>query len=285
MRLEDWNADYFDSNKESFIPSNTMNGGKLSLINNYNEDSSFFISVAKGYKQGGFNLGTGLNESSFSDSIKYDPETLINYELGLDKFFPDSKTNLDLVLFLSDRQDQQVLVSTQVDPQDPNTFLYLTRNAAEGQNYGAELSVYSQFTDRLNIYADLGILRTKIQNYASRPDLEGRDQAHAPNYSFSAGLNWKIYENFEFHLDITGKSDFYYSDSHNNQSDDYVLTNLNFYYKQSNFTYNFWVRNLFDKYYSLRGFYFGNEPPNFEDKLYERHGDPRNLGISIQYEF
>ena len=49
--------------------------------------------------------------------------------------------------------------------------------------------------------------------------------------------------------------------------------------------YNFWVKNLFDEYYSLRGFFFGNEPPNFEDKLYERHGDPRNLGLSIQYVF
>ena len=285
MRWEDWNASYFDSNKETFNPSNKMNGGKVSLTNNYKEDLSFFVSVAKGYKQGGFNLGTGLNESSFSDSIEYDPETLINYELGSSKFFADSKTNLDLVLFLSDRQDQQVLISTQVDPQDPNTFLYLTRNAAEGQNYGAELSVNTQLTNRLDVFADLGLLRTKIQNYASRPDLEGREQAHAPSYSFSAGLNWEIYENFEFLLDITGKSDFYYSDSHDNKSDDYVLTNLNFYYKKSNFTYNFWVRNLFDEYYSLRGFYFGNEPPNFEDKLYERHGDPRNLGISILYEF
>ena len=60
-----------------------MNGGKISLTNNYKENSSFFVSIAKGYKQGGFNLGTGLNISTFSDSIKYDPETLVNYELGL----------------------------------------------------------------------------------------------------------------------------------------------------------------------------------------------------------
>ena len=38
-------------------------------------------------------------------------------------------------------------------------------------------------------------------------------------------------------------------------------------------------------YYSLRGFYFGNEPPNFEDTLYERHGDPRTYGLTFRYDF
>ena len=55
--------------------------------------------------------------------------------------------------------------------------------------------------------------------------------------------------------------------------------------EKDNINLNFWVRNIFDQYYSLRGFYFGNEPPNFEDTLYERHGDPRNYGVSFRYDF
>ena len=50
------------------------------------------------------------------------------------------------------------------------------------------------------------------------------------------------------------------------------------------FDTSLWVHNLFNKYYSIRGFYFGNEPPNFEDTLYERHGDPRRFGLSLQYD-
>ena len=163
--------------------------------------------------------------------------------------------------------------------------MYLTRNAAEGDNYGAELSIKKELSDTFNIFLDLGFLKTKIKSYASRPDLEGREQAHAPSYSFSTGLSWKISQQLELMLDVTGKSDFYYSDSHDNTSDDYLLTNLNLVYSKDRVKFNFWIRNLFDEYYSLRGFYFGNEPPNFEDTLYERHGDPRNLGLSIQYEF
>ena len=285
LRWENWKARYSDSNREVFSPSDNMNGGKITLTNRVSENTSLYTSIAKGYKQGGFNLGTGLNGSSFLDIINYSPEYLINYEIGLNKFFVDSRTYIDLAFFYSDRKDQQVLSSSQVDPQDPNTFLFLKRNAAEGINYGVELSLNSEISDNLNFFLNIGLLETEIKNYTTRPDLEGREQAHAPSHSFSAGLGWSFTDRLEVLIDFTGKSDFYYSDSHDNQSDDYILTNLNLVYEENNITYNFWIRNLFDEYYSLRGFYFGNEPPNFVDTLYERHGDPRHFGFSLSYEF
>ena len=69
-----------------------MNGGKITLLNRVSENMSLYMSVAKGYKQGGFNLGTGLNGSSFLDIINYSPEYLTNYEFGLNKFYVDSRT-------------------------------------------------------------------------------------------------------------------------------------------------------------------------------------------------
>ena len=32
-----------------------------------------------------------------------------------------------------------------------------------------------------------------------------------------------------------------------------------------------------------RGFYFGNEPPAFEQTLYTRLGDPRHAGLTVKY--
>ena len=55
--------------------------------------------------------------------------------------------------------------------------------------------------------------------------------------------------------------------------------------REDQWNYEFWVRNLFDEYYSLRGFYFGNVPPSFPSTLFERQGDPRHLGVLIRYEF
>ena len=175
--------------------------------------------------------------------------------------------------------------STQVDPTDPNTFSFLTQNAAEGINIGLELNLDAQLNEYLSIFTRVGLLKTEIKNWKSRPDLEGRAQAHAPEKSYAFGVNWLISEKASLTIDITGKSAFYYSDSHNNKSQSYALTNFSYDYAIDNWTYSLWARNIFDEYYSTRGFYFGNEAPNFEDTLYERHGDPRHVGLSVRYDF
>ena len=128
-------------------------------------------------------------------------------------------------------------------------------------------------------------LKTKIINCESRADLENRAQAHAPQQTYSIGANLDLKNNLYLKIDINGKSSFYYSDSHNNKSKSYQLVNLTFGYAKADFSANLWVRNLFDEYYSTRGFFFGNEAPNFVDTLYRRQGDPRNLGFSVRYDF
>jgi hypothetical protein len=37
--------------------------------------------------------------------------------------------------------------------------------------------------------------------------------------------------------------------------------------------------------YAVRGFFFGNEPPDFADKLYIQRGDPRQVGVTFHYSF
>ncbi len=161
-----------------------MNGGKLSLIKS-TKNTNLFASIARGYKQGGFNLALGLGSDASNDNIFYDPEYLFNYEVGFKTISLDSRVNFSAVMFYSDRKDQQVLISTQVDPSDPNTFSFITKNAAEGLNYGLELSIDYQINDAFNVYSRIGLLETEIKNWQSRPDLDGREQAHAPKSSNS----------------------------------------------------------------------------------------------------
>lgn len=284
-RWEDYQSNYYDSFGESFNPNDQMSGGKISLNKNLSDVANIFISVARGFNQGGFNLNLGLAPDSKNTNLYYDPEFLTNYEVGFNAQLFDAKTNIAAVIFYSDREDQQVLISTQVDPTDPNTFSFLTQNAAEGTNKGLELNIDVQLTESLNFFARLGLLRTEINNWKSRPDLEGRAQAHAPKKSYAFGMNWSITNRASLSVDVVGKSGFYYSDSHNNQSKSYSLTNINFDYLIGGWTYSIWARNIFDEYYSVRGFYFGNEAPDFKDTLYERHGDPRHVGLSVRYDF
>ena len=50
-----------------------------------------------------------------------------------------------------------MLISTQVDPNDPNTFVYLTQNAAEGVNYGLELNLNTVVSESLSVFVNLGL--------------------------------------------------------------------------------------------------------------------------------
>ncbi|MDB2503418.1 TonB-dependent receptor [Gammaproteobacteria bacterium] len=284
-RWEDSESTYSDSFGESFNPSDKISGGKLSINKILKQDTNIFISIARGYNQGGFNLNLGLDPNSINSNLYYDPEFLTNYELGLNSKIVNLNMNLAAVIFHSDRKDQQVLISTQVDPTDPNTFTFLTQNAAEGTNNGIELEIDFQLSDNLDIFINFGLLKTQIKNWKSRPDLQGRAQAHAPEKSYAIGFNWNLTEQSNLSFDVVGKSSFYYSDSHNNRSKSYFLTNLSYSYFSGQWTYSIWGRNIFDEYYSTRGFYFGNEVPNFIDTLYERHGDPRHMGVTVRYDF
>ena len=284
VRAEEWKAKYSDTNNENFNLSNDMFGGKVSASYLMENIGNAYLSYAKGYKQGGFNVGLGLLGQVDPNELEYDPEYLTNYELGINSKISDF-TDLSFNIFYSQREDQQVLISTQVDPNDPNTFVYLTQNAAEGLNYGFEGSFDTQLNDALSLFLNLGYLETEIKNWASRPDIEGREQAHAPKYSFSAGAEYYFQENTSFEINFIGKSGFYYSDSHNNKSDSYVLTNAALRHSVDNWVIDLWVQNLFDEYYSTRGFFFGNEAPDFIDTLYRRHGDPRHFGLSVRYDF
>ena len=284
VRAEEWKAKYSDTNNENFNLSNDMFGGKVSVSYLMENIGNAYLSYAKGYKQGGFNVGLGLLGQVDPNELEYDPEYLTNYELGINSKISDF-TDLSFNIFYSQREDQQVLISTQVDPNDPNTFVYLTQNAAEGLNYGFEGSFDTQLNDALSLFLNLGYLETEIKNWASRPDIEGREQAHAPKYSFSTGAEYYFRENTSFEINFIGKSGFYYSDSHNNKSDSYVLTNAALRHSVDNWVIDLWVQNLFDEYYSTRGFFFGNEAPDFIDTLYRRHGDPRHFGLSVRYDF
>src|SRR5210317_288589 len=284
-RWEDSELTYSDSFGESFNPSDKISGGKISISKILKQDTNIFLSIARGYNQGGFNLNLGLDANSINSNLYYDPEFLTNYEIGLNSKIENLNMNLAAVIFHSDRKDQQVLISTQVDPTDPNTFTFLTQNAAEGTNKGLELDFNLELTESFDFFSRFGILKTEINNWKSRPDLEGRAQAHAPRRSYAYGINWSITDRASLSIDTVGKSSFYYSDSHDNQSKPYSLTNISYKYSIRSWTYSIWARNIFDEYYSVRGFYFGNEAPDFKDTLYERHGDPRHVGMTVRYDF
>jgi hypothetical protein len=79
---------------------------------------------------------------------------------------------------------------------------------------------------------------------------------------------------------------FYFSAApRTNESKAYMVTNLKLGYEQPHWNAYFWAMNFFDESYAVRGFEFGNEPPDFGDSLYLQKGDPRQIGVTANWRF
>ncbi|MEM6938139.1 MAG: TonB-dependent receptor, partial [Pseudomonadota bacterium] len=174
--------------------------------------------------------------------------------------------------------------SFQADPTDPLTFVFFTDNASSGRNMGLELEGEYRINDRWRADLALGLLDTRFEDFQSpQRTLDGRDQAHAPGYQFALGLNWESEQGYYARFEVTGRDDFFFSDSHDQRSQPYELVNVNLGYASDRWSVELWGRNVTDEEYATRGFFFGLEPPDFPDRLYTQLGDPAVFGLTATW--
>uniref|UniRef100_UPI00404794A4 TonB-dependent receptor n=1 Tax=Shewanella baltica TaxID=62322 RepID=UPI00404794A4 len=288
LRLERRNSHYSDTNNDNFDPSETMWGGHIAVSKVLNDSHNAYVRVARGYKAGGFNMTLPVE---LNDKKEFSTETLYNYEIGLKSHWLAGLIDTNLALFYMDRQDQQVAASQQ-DPDKPQRFILFTENAGSSNNYGAELDATWYATDNLQVYSSLGWLETAYgdyqyqDKYGTEVDLTGRDLAHSPHFTYSLGGTYRANSGWFANLNLSGKSEFYYSDSNESRSEPYTIVNARVGYEASAWSAYLWGRNLFNEEYGVRGFYFGNEPDNgWTEKQYIRYGDPRQIGVTFNVKF
>ena len=280
LRVERRSADYDDSAGLSISPAESMWGGELTLSHDHSAAVSSYISLSRGYKAGGFNLG--IVPPGFRE---FDDEQLWNLEGGIKALLRDGHVEVNAAVFANRRSDQQVRTSFQLVPGDPASFVFLTINADRGETLGFEADVNWYPTDTLSLYASVGLLDATFEDFDERPDLEGRAQAHAPDYTLAFGGSYKHASGVFARVDVSARDDFYFDVSHDQMSESYELVNARVGYEAETWTAQLWVRNLFDEDYAVRGFYFGNEPPDFPNTLYVRLGDPRQVGVTFEKRF
>jgi iron complex outermembrane receptor protein len=280
-RAEQRSADYRDSDAAAFSPDETMFGASLSLRHELDPRRSLYARFARGYKAGGFNIGEALP----ANLLTYDTETLHDFEVGLRAASADATWTYDVALFYMRRHDQQVPTGLQLVPGDPLTFVQFTDNAAGGENYGLESTLTWRPLASLLVDLRAALLETNYLDYAvDDRNLDGREQAHAPQYQFDLGLEYRR-AGFFARADLAGVDDFYFDDSHDERAPSRVITNLKAGVSGKHWRAEVWVRNLFDEYYSQRGFWFGLEPPDFPPRRYVQAGDPRHMGVTLSYDF
>jgi iron complex outermembrane receptor protein len=266
-----------------FGPADNLWGGQASLDYTVAEGQHVYALIARGYKASGFNLSPGLP----ANQLQFGPESDLNFEVGHKAQMSDGRVRIDTSLFYMMRHNEQLLTSEQLDPNNPNTFVFFTGNAKSGFNYGLESTATWAASKSLEFGASLGLLQSRyhgfVQNGVTLPD---RALPHAPPWQAAVNATWRDPRGPYARLDITGMGSFLYDLPPNDtRSSAYGLVNGKLGWDTSRWEVYLWGRNLLNKNYTVRGFFFGDEPPDFANKLYVQLGEPRNWGVHFTVRF
>jgi iron complex outermembrane receptor protein len=286
LRLERREAHYEDS-ADAATPfprqGNGMLGGNLSWTRNIGGGEHLYATLARGYKGGGFNIGSQI----LSEQRSFGPESLWNLETGLKYARADSPLQLQVDLFYMRRQHMQVYLSEQLQPNNPLAFVFFNQNAADGENFGLESQGSYRLDDHWQISGSAALLHTRYLGVSGVFDslaIDGRAQPFAPGYELSAAVEYRTQRGWFARLDSHALDSFYYYTSDAQTSHSYHLENLRLGYRRGAWTASAWVRNLFGVHYAQQGFYFGLVPPNFPPQSFLQQGDPRQFGVTIDYD-
>jgi outer membrane receptor protein involved in Fe transport len=282
LRGEQRDARYADSDGVAFDPRDRLWGGELSLMHRLTDRQGVWVTLSRGYRAGGFNIGTSVP----ADRQQFTDEYLWSAEAGWKGESAAAGRRADFNIYYLRRQRPQVATSLQLDPQDPLTFIFLTDNAGGAEAFGVESSAAASLGGRLMLEATLSWMDSSYRDYRfGDRDLEGREFAHAPEWKASLAATWKHPAGWMARLDLSAEAGFYFDTSHDERAGERFLANIRTGFDAGRWSAELWVRNLFDERYPVRGFYFGNEPPDFPTELYLRWGDPRQAGITARYSF
>jgi iron complex outermembrane recepter protein len=267
----------------NFGPADNLWGSQASIDYTVADGQHVYALVARGYKASGFNLSPGLP----ANQLQYGPESDLNFEIGHKAQMSEGRLRIDTSLFYMVRHNEQLLTDEQLDPSNPNTFIFFTGNAKSGFNYGLESTISWAAAKSLEFGGSLGLLQSEyhgfVQNGVTLPD---RALPHAPPWQAAVNATWRDPRGPYARLDVTGMGAFFYDLPPNEtRSSAYGLVNGKLGWDAPRWEVYLWGRNLLNKNYTVRGFFFGDEPPDFPNKLYVQLGEPRNWGVHFTVRF
>jgi iron complex outermembrane receptor protein len=268
-------------------PADDLWGGHASLTYKLGADQSAYATVVRGYKAGGFNLSQGL----LPGQLSFNPEADLNLETGYKADLLEHRLEINADVFYLYRHDAQIKTSFQSDPKNPDDFVFYTGNAASGHNYGLESDITWRAAERLTLGADLGLLQSYFEDFVQGPSgattlSVSRELANAPHWQAAVNATYRDARGPFARIDVTGMGGYYFDLPPNETtSKPYGLLHAKIGWEAHRWSAYLSGRNLLNKRYPVRGFYFGDVPPNFPSAVYVQLGDPRTWVASVSVTF
>jgi iron complex outermembrane receptor protein len=224
-----------------------------------------YVSAAKGYRSGGFNL-----EARDPQYFSYDQEELWSYEIGAKSAFLNNRLIINGSVFYMDISDMQVTEALSTG------FSFLT-NAAEATGKGFELEITARITDGLSLMAGYGYTDIKFDTFSDAlGDYKGNKVPWAPKYTFNIGSQYRHVSGFYARADLIGYGKMYFDKSNTSARDAYAIVNAKVGYETNHFDLYLYGKNIFDKEYDSKGVYGG---------YFDIYSEPGEVGLQLVYRF
>ena len=309
IRVEKYDADYQDSNAIVESTSETMAGGHLTISKQLEDNWLTYLRLSRGFKAGGVN-GEALARKDeaglerFRDELllnaNFESEILNNIEFGTRYNTEALQVTANVFYAYRDQMQVKQFITNSLEvanSDEPPVFVGFLSNAPSGKNYGLETTFTYQWQDDVVFSGAFALLETEVDDMSRKEtdpvtwedkyvSIDGRAQAHAPGYQYNLGFDWQVTDRVSFNAEVVAKDSYFYSFSHDEKSDVSTLLNAGLVYRGDMVDVTFWMRNITDEDYGVRGFYFGNDPRDgYSAKNYEQFGEPRVFGVRLDYIF
>lgn len=260
---------------ENFVSDFTQFSPKLAFRFLITPDVSVYTSISTGYRAGGFNT-TYVDTSD----EKYEPEALINYEIGAKASLFHGKLFLSATAFYIDWDNQQVSQRVAIGG-------YMYKNAGETFSKGLEGEMTLRPFKGLTIGANAGLTVAKYADF--QPDkkidsvnYKGNYLPLVPRYTFANYISYEkrftspLIKSVQLITSFQGIGKQYWNDDNSESQKPYSLVNASLSVGFPYLKLVFWGKNLLNTTYYPYRFYVSN----FKN-WYAQVGAPFTAGITL----
>lgn len=237
-------------------------------------NNSYYFSVTRGYKAGGFNQTFQKEEET-----SFGPEYNWNYELGGKMHLLKDKLYAEAALYYIDWRQQQV---NQTVPGVGNVI----HNAGHSSSKGFELALNSSPLKNLNIALSYGYTYAKFIEYqkSAKLNYSGNMLPMVPRNTLSCSASYALYPSSTSFIDkivltagLTGLGKIYWAEDNEVAQNFYALLNAKISITSGIFTWECWGKNITDTHYNTYCFKSSAD--------YAQIGKPAYFGTSLLVKF
>lgn len=235
-------------------------------------DVTIGVTAGRGYNAGSASITLAPPFTQYS----YRPEYVWTYE-GFVRAGLGNDISLTGNLFYSRYKDMQL-------PYYLSALSVEIRNAERVNTHGAELGLAWRPSPKNEVFANVGLLDTKIERYSVDANSQGKELPRAPAFSLNAGFNFSPDDKFELGADVRYTSA-YFSDTLNypgGRISPYAVVNGRVAYTVGPARLFLSARNLLDSFKTTQ---VGVVVPGLPDFDYATLLPPRKISAGVELRF